>query len=90
MTDNRRPWEVEYCLRVKFAASYIDIMQSTGQRRIMLQGAYNSTDDLDGWCKRRIQGVMTQCEKLTDENGPLSTDALIVAQPWLEKVQQMG
>jgi hypothetical protein len=84
--DNRKPFEIELCLHLKFAASYLDIMESTGTRRQMLQGAYSQ--ELDQWCIKRIQEILEKCQKLIDENDPLSDNTLYIIAPSLERLHQ--
>ena len=74
--DNRKPWEIDLCIKIKFAASYLDIMESTGTRRQMLQGAYSQ--DLNKWCIARIKEILKRCENLIEGNGQPSTLALTV------------
>ena len=84
--DTRKPWEVEYCMRAKFAASYIDMLDATGTRRTLLETAYNC--DIEEFCQRQMREALTKCEKLISENGPLCTYARTVAAGWLESVRQ--
>lgn len=84
--DNRKPFEIELCLRLKFAASYLDIMASTGTRRQMLQGAYSQ--DLDQWCIKRIQEILEKCQKLLDENDPPSINVLTVVAHSLKSLRE--
>ena len=73
--DGRKPWEVEWCLRLKFAASYLDMAEATGHRRYFLMTAYN-TGDLREWCNKRIASILKKCEALVQEHGQPSIAAL--------------
>ena len=86
MPDTRKPWEVEYCLRIKFSASYVEMMQSTGIKRQLLKNVYG--EDLDGFCKKHIKEILTKCDALENEHGPLSTAALSVVQGSLDVLRR--
>ena len=89
-TDNREPWEVEYCLRFNYACTFLDMMQSTGLRRAMLCTAYSVVEgDWEQWCQERIIGLLDKCETLVKQHGRLSIDALGVVQSCAERLRGM-
>ena len=90
MPDARKPWEVEYSLRVKFAASYLDIMDTTGTKRQLATTAYGANGDLDKWCKERIEMILARCSQLVADNGPLSIAALSVVRASSERLHERG
>ena len=63
------------------------MMQSTGIKRQLLKNVYG--EDLDGFCKKHIKEILTKCDALENENGPLSTAALSVVQDSLDVVQAL-
>ena len=88
--DPRPPWELEYCLRLKFAVSYLDLMATTGTQRQLIINAYGANGDLDQWCRDRISRVLTKCSQLVADNGPLSIAALGAARDYAERLRRTG
>jgi len=86
--DGRKPWEVEWCLRLKVAASYLDMAEATGHRRDFLMTAYN-TGDLREWCNKRIASILKKCEALVQEHGQPSATAHAMVQGDAKKLQKV-
>jgi hypothetical protein len=63
MTDNRQPWEVEYCLRFNFAASYLKHYNATGKEAAFLSFTYGN-GDLKKWAQDHITELLDKCETL--------------------------
>ena len=91
--DTRPRWEIEYCLRLNFASTYLDMMAATGIRRQFIVNAYGANGangDLDQWCRDRIDTILAKCQQLVADNGPLSMCARGVVRDCAERLREMG
>lgn len=62
-SNDRALWEVEYCLKFNFAASYLVAYNATGTEANLLRTAYE-TRDLKRWARDRIEMLLTECEQV--------------------------
>ena len=88
--DTRPRWEIEYCLRLNFTSTYLDMMAATGIRRQFIINAYGANGDLDQWCRDRIDTILAKCRQLIADNGPLSMCARGVVRDCAERLREMG
>jgi len=88
MADNRKDWEITYCLKFNFAASYLKAFLADGAEAAMLGTAYG-TGDLRKWAQKRIVVLLDECEHLRDGRD-LCTYALDAVRDSKEKLRQAG
>ena len=58
---NRQPWEINYCIRLNFARTFLKYLTVEGHERAMLQMAYRC-DNLHQWARERISQVLERAE----------------------------
>lgn len=61
--DYRPPWEIEYCMRYNFTASFLKEYNAQGDKKSTLQTIYG-TADLQGWARKRIVSGLAKCEEI--------------------------
>ena len=88
--NNERGWEVEFCLRVKFACAYLDMANKQGQARRFLEAVYCGEVELDQWTRKMAGKVAQGAEALVAEHGQPSTSVPIAAQGYVERLRQAG
>jgi hypothetical protein len=87
-SDTRKPWEIEWCLRIRFAASYLDMANLTGQKREFVAGAYGCNGHLDEWCREKVSLVLGFANVLAIQHRRVGREARAKVQDSLDRLYQ--